>query len=141
MPALPELAGRRTLTIDQGYIPGTLIKERLRQVDEDGTVRWYRTVKFGKGLVRQEFEDETTAEIFRAMWPLTLGRRLRKRRHVVPAGTLYWEIDEFIDRELFLAEIEMPAADTAIVIPDWLSPVLEREVTGETPWLNSTLAR
>jgi CYTH domain-containing protein len=141
LPALPERAGRRTLTIDQGYIPGERVKERLRRVEEDGRERWYRTVKLGKGLSRLEFEDECNAEIFGAMWPLTQGRRLRKRRHVIPEGALFWEVDEFLDRPLHLAEIEIPSVDTQVAIPDWLAPMIEREVTGEVAYLNSTLAR
>ncbi len=141
MPVMPDLPGRRTLTVDQGYIPGERIKERLRRVEENGREKWYRTVKLGKGLARHEFEDETNGEIFLAMWPLTQGRRLRKRRHVVPDGHLFWEIDEFLDRQLVLAEIELPAIDAVVTIPDWLHDVLDREVTGETPYMNSTLAR
>lgn len=141
MPVLPERAGRRTLTIDQGYIPGERVKERLRRTEENGTARWYRSVKLGKGLSRLEFEDECSGEIFNAMWPLTAGRRLRKVRHVVPEGALNWEIDQFLDRELVLAEVEIPTAETVVTIPDWVAAVLDREVTGETPYLNSTLAR
>jgi CYTH domain-containing protein len=141
LPAFPERAGRQTLTIDQGYIPGDRIRERIRRVEENGRERWYRTVKLGQGLSRPEFEDETTAEVFLAMWPLTQGHRLRKRRHVIPEGALTWEIDEFLDRQLVLAEVEIPTAETKVAIPDWVTAVLDREVTGEVPYLNSTLAR
>jgi CYTH domain-containing protein len=141
LPDFPERAGRKTLTIDQGYVPGERVKERLRRVEEDGAERWYRSVKLGTGLSRLEFEDECSAEIFNTMWPLTDGRRLRKRRHVVPEGAFIWEIDEFLDRQLMLAEVEIPTADTAVSIPGWVAAVLDREVTGEVPFLNSTLAR
>jgi CYTH domain-containing protein len=141
MPVLPERVGRRALTIDQGYIPGERVKERLRKVEDDGAVRWYRSVKLGKGLSRLEFEDECSAEVFDTMWPLTRGRRLSKRRHVIPEGPLNWEIDEFLDRELVLAEVEIPTAETVVTIPAWIAAVLDREVTGEMPYLNSTLAR
>lgn len=141
LPVFPERPGRRILTIDQGYVPGERIRERLRRVEEGGRERWYRTVKLGHGISRHEFEDETSAEIFLAMWPLTQGRRLRKRRHVIPERALLWEIDEFLDRPLQLAEIEIPSVDTEVSIPDWLAPVIDREVTGQTAYLNSTLAR
>ena len=141
LPELPEREGRRTLEVDQGYIPGLAIRERIRRVSEGETQRHFRTVKLGTGLARQEFEDETTSEAFDAMWPLTEGRRVRKRRHVIPEGELHWEIDQFLDRDLVLAEVEIPTADTVVTFPDWLTPVLEREVTGEVAYLNSTLAR
>ena len=55
------------------------------------------------------------------MWPLTLGRRLRKRRHAVPEGGLTWEIDQFLDRDLVLAEVELPSAETPVTVPKWLA--------------------
>jgi CYTH domain-containing protein len=75
------------------------------------------------------------------MWPLTKGKRLTKRRHRVPQGDLTWEIDEFTDRDLVLAEIELPSAETPVEIPDWLEPWVEREVTGDVAYLNWTLAK
>lgn len=138
LPALPEAT---TLTMEQGYIPGERIVERLRMVQE-GRRRWYyRTIKVGSGIVRTELEDETTKAIFRQLWPLTEGRRLTKRRHQVVCGDFTWEIDEFTDRDLVLAEIELPSADTPIEFPEWLAPCVEREVTGDPAYLNSTLAR
>ena len=141
LPELPGDSGRRTVEIEQGYIPGERVRERIRRVRENGRGKWYRTVKLGLGLERLEFEDETTAEIFDALWPLTTGHRIRKRRHVVPAGDLAWEIDQFLDRELVLAEIELPSAETPVTVPEWLAPCVVREVTGEPAYLNSTLAR
>jgi CYTH domain-containing protein len=72
---------------------------------------------------------------------LTDGRRLRKRRYVVPDGTDRWEIDEFTDRELVLAELEIERADRVIRIPGWLAPVLVRDVTDEKEYTNRSLAR
>ena len=59
---------------------------------------------------------------------------------VVPEGALTWEIDEFLDRPLVLAEIELPAEDTEVVVPGWLEPELLREVTGEVEYSNSNIA-
>jgi CYTH domain-containing protein len=141
--ALPDMpAAKDVLDIDQGYIPGIKVQERLRrQRSRDGTMRYFRTVKLGSGVERMEFEDETDAKTFEHLWQLTTGRRLTKRRYVVPTGDRYWEIDEFTDRPLVLAEIELPSADAAIDIPGWLSAVLVREVTLERQYANSVLAR
>jgi CHAD domain-containing protein/CYTH domain-containing protein len=137
-PSMPEASA---VSMDQGYIPGDRIVERLRAVRDGNGSRFFRTIKVGSGVVRTELEDETTCEIFEALWPLTQGRRLTKRRHNVPAGSLTWEVDEFTDRDLVLAEIELPAADTKFVYPEWLAPYVVREVTGEPEYLNSQLAR
>ena len=52
-----------------------------------------------------------------------------------------YEIDEFNDRELVLAEIELSAEDEELVIPDWLKPHVVREVTGEPEYVNVNLAK
>lgn len=127
--------------IEQGYVPGDRLRERLRRVTSPDGVRWYRTVKAGAGLVRTEIEEETTQEIFEVMWPLTEGKRVHKQRHRVPDGDLAWEIDHFLDRDLTLAEVELPAADVLPVPPDWLQPHVVRDVTDEPEYVNYNLAR
>ena len=140
MPTLPTALD--VLEVDQGYIPGTQVLERLRrQRHQDGRERYFRTVKLGTGVERIELEDETDRRTFEHLWVLTEGARLRKRRHVVANGADHWEIDEFLDRELVLAELEIPSADTRIVMPDWLKAVLVREVTDERAYSNRSLAR
>lgn len=141
--ALPKFpAPIEVLEIDQGYLPGVKLLERLRrQRGRDGTTRYFRTVKLGAGVERLELEDETDAKTFEHLWLLTEGRRLTKRRHRVANGDDIWEIDEFTDRELVLAELEIPSAGTRIVMPGWLTPALVREVTDEPQYTNRSLAR
>lgn len=128
--------------IDQGYIPGVTLIERLRrQRDSAGLTRYFRTIKFGSGVQRTEIEDETDAPTFEHLWLLTNGRRLTKRRYVVAHGADRWEIDEFTDRSLWLAELELTHADARIEFPAWLSAVLVREVTDEREYSNRSLAR
>lgn len=127
--------------IAQGYLPGTELVERVRRVTEpDGAVRCWRTVKVGAGISRVEIEEETTPAIFDALWALTAGRRLTKRRHVVADGALAWEIDDFDDRQLVLAEVELEGETDEVAIPDWLAPHVVREVTGEDDYVNVNLA-
>jgi adenylate cyclase len=59
----------------------------------------------------------------------------------VPVGDVVWEIDEFVDRTLVLAEVELERVDQAVVVPDWIGRVLEREVTDEPNYTNFRLAR
>lgn len=140
LPRTPEPT--EVLEIDQGYLPGVRLVERLRrQRDRGGHTRYYRTVKVGIGVERMELEEETDARTFEHLWLLTEGRRLRKRRYVIPDAGRYWEVDEFLDRDLVLAELEIPNAATQIEIPDWLAPVLIREITSERQYTNRSLAR
>jgi len=144
---VPEMArdGRR-LDIAQGYVPGSKLHERIRRVSVlHGSgrkeVRFYRTVKLGEGVTRTEVEEETTEAIFLTMWPLTKRHRLRKRRFEVDVDGQTWEIDEFKNRDLVLAEIELDSEDEKVRFPDWLAPAVQREVTGEPEFQNINLAR
>jgi CYTH domain-containing protein len=141
--ALPDrVRDADSLEIDQGYLPGVRINERIRRARGPGGVKYYRTMKFGAGMDRLELEDETTEEFFDATWPLTRGARVWKRRYLVPEGELVWEIDEFLDRSgLWLAEIELDHVDQVVPIPDWLAPSVVREVTFEKGYTNRALAR
>ncbi|HZS61449.1 MAG TPA: hypothetical protein VFA43_19385, partial [Gemmatimonadaceae bacterium] len=126
--------------IEQGYVPGEHLAERLRRVRQNGDVHCYRTVKLGEGISRTEIEEEAPAAVFDAMWPLTEGRRITKRRYAIADEPFTWEIDEFTDRELVLAEVELPDASISVAPPEWLAPYIVREVTGEPEYLNINLA-
>jgi CHAD domain-containing protein/CYTH domain-containing protein len=138
---LPErVRGAEAFEIEQGYLPGATVRERLRRAVGPRGARHTRTVKLGTGLVRAEFEEELSESEFARLWPLTEGARLEKRRYRVPDGELTWEIDEFLDRELWLAELELPDANTPFDIPEWLAPYVEREVTDDPRYSNLEIA-
>jgi CHAD domain-containing protein/CYTH domain-containing protein len=136
----PRAAEDDGVEIAQGWLPGSRLRERIRRVRGPGGERYWRAVKRGAGGARLETEEETTREVFDALWPLTEGHRVAKRRHRVPEGTLVWEIDDFTDRELVLAEVELPARATEVAIPDWLGPLVVRDVTDDPAFRNESLA-
>ncbi|MGF1466914.1 MAG: CHAD domain-containing protein [Sandaracinaceae bacterium] len=134
--------GRRAAEIEQGWLPGAVLQERVRRIREpDGEERFVRTVKRGEGVVRLQLEESCPEPLFRSLWPLTEGRRVRKRRYAIEDGGLTWEIDAFQDRELFLAEVELPQEDAKVDVPEWLAPHVLREVTGEAQYVNRRLAK
>jgi adenylate cyclase len=142
LPSAERLADATALEIDQGYLPGIRINERLRRTRGPDGVKYYRTMKFGGGMDRLELEDETTEAFFTATWPFTRGARVWKRRYLIPDRDVVWEIDEFLDRPgLWLAEVELDHIDHAVTIPDWLAPLVVREVTFEKGYTNRSLAR
>jgi CHAD domain-containing protein/CYTH domain-containing protein len=132
-----------SVEIEQGYLPGEKLVERLRRVRfADGAEKWFRTVKAGKGLERAELEEESDADVARAMWQLTEGRRVHNRRYSIRGSDdLVWEVDEFLDRDLVLAELELPTPETKFAMPRWLKDVLDREVTEEPEYSNARLAQ
>ncbi len=121
---------------------------RLRAVESAGGIRYLHTVKSGQGLVRREVEREVDAGAFEEAWPRTEGRRIEKTRWLVHerglggGGEEIWEIDRFASIDLVLAEIEAPneAAAASVRIPEWLAPVLDREVTHEPAFTNAEIA-
>jgi len=127
--------------IEQGYLPGERLQERIRKVWSNGSASFIRTVKIGSGIQRVQLEEETDETIFAALWPFTEGKRVVKRRYRVRSGRFLWEIDRFGDRDLVLAEVELPTADTKVDIPDWLTAYVVREVTDESEYVNINLAR
>jgi CHAD domain-containing protein/CYTH domain-containing protein len=138
---VPRPRGRLQL-IDQGYLPGARLIERVRRVKSRGEVKYLRTVKGGSGVHRLEVEEECTAELFAALWPLTKGRRVRKKRYLIPEGERTWAVDAFTDRrDLVLAEVELPSVESEVVLPPWLAPFVEREVTEESAFVNAVLAQ
>ena len=140
--AVPDVVGEAPFVeIEQGYLPGEKIRERLRRTRDGKREIHYRTLKMGSGLERAEFEEEIDGEVFRRMWPFTEGCRVHKRRYRVADGGFVWEIDVFHDRDLVLAEVELATADSDVFIPDWLLPHIVREVTEDAQYSNLALAR
>ena len=149
---LPDLDGLRarglsveTLEVEQGWLPGQRLRERVRRTtraaDPSGEVRYFRTVKLGAGVERIEIEEPTSAHVFETLWTLTEGCRIRKRRHCVRDEGRLWEIDEFLDRDLALAEVELPDAAVRPELPRWLEECVVREVTDDARYTNLSLAR
>ena len=138
----PAVANARCVEIDQGYLPGNEIRERIRRVRGTHGTQFVRTLKAGVGIERVEIEEETTEQFFLAVWPLTRGCRVHKRRYDVADEQVVWEIDEFLDRPgLWLAEIELERVDQPVTPPEWLAPHIVREVTDEPEYTNHALAR
>ncbi|MGA8217593.1 MAG: CYTH domain-containing protein [Solirubrobacterales bacterium] len=137
VPAPPDLAGTDADEIHQGYLAvGADDEVRVRRKGD----RLLLTAKRGAGLSREEAEVELDRASFDELWPLTEGRRLRKRRHVLPHGSLRIEVDVYMgDLEgLVVAEIEFSSEEGAKAFdpPEWLG----EEVTGDHRYLNETLA-
>jgi CHAD domain-containing protein/CYTH domain-containing protein len=138
---MPRLPHAEALNIQQGYLPGTDIRERVRSIESKEGRTYFRTLKAGLGASRLEIEEETTERIFKRLFALTKGQRVRKRRYVMEDNGLRWEIDRFLDRKLVLAEVELEHEDQPIEFPRWLKSLIVRDVTNEADYTNERLAR
>ena len=142
MPSIPS--GADLWTLDQGYYHDSdrEIDVRIRRiVRPNGETRYVETIKQGSGLVRTEVERDLDHDHWMANWPLTKGRRVRKERYRVSVGDHVWEIDRFLDRELYLAEVEMESETDEVPLPEWLQKHIVRDVTEEPEYTNKNLAR
>ena len=141
---LPPNIGERSYSSvlsEHVYLPGNIIQERfskrgyLKDPDANvGDTVYMRTVKIGHGLERYEFEEPIRKELFEEVNSMSSVKHISKVRHRVAwplsgpirkdagASCLIVEVDSFNDRNLFLAEIEVPHVDSIIMTPSWLSP-------------------
>ena len=122
----------------QAYLGQTgRLVTRVRTVDG---ARAFLTLKSVEpGISRAEYEYEIPVGDAEELMELRQWLVIEKTRHIVPAGDLAWEIDEFsgVHAGLVIAEIELPSEDAAFARPAWLG----REVSGERAYTNAALAR
>ena len=136
----PEVHAHPHAELTQGYIPGGEFRERVRRVVGADATRFTRTLKAGRGIRRIELEEEIDEALFEGLFAVTEGARVHKRRYRVPDGEWVWEVDEFLDRSLVLAEVEL-TREMQVGLPAWLAPHVVREVTDEGEFVNQNLAR
>ena len=108
------------------------------RVRTDGEHAWLTIKARGERITRPEFEYEIPWADAAPLHDLCQNRVVEKKRHVVPAGNLVWEIDEFsgTNNGLVVAEVELPDESTSVPHPAWLG----EEVTADPRYLNSSLA-
>jgi len=143
---------RKFLLADDRWRGETVAAKRLRQAylaqngrmvtrvrTIDGTRAFLTLKSVEPGISRAEYEYEIPVADAEELMELRQGLVIEKTRHIVPAGDLAWEIDEFSGAYagLVTAEIELPSEDAAFARPPWLG----REVTGERAYTNAALAQ
>lgn len=127
----------RSHYIVQGYLskdPERTV--RVRIIDKEG----WLTIK-GKsnaqGTSRSEWEKSIPLEDAKQLLVLAIDVPIEKIRHIVPIENFTFEVDEFLthNKNLLLAEIELPSEDTSFPRPDWLGD----EVTGNPSYYNAMM--
>jgi CYTH domain-containing protein len=122
----------------QGYVAiGDDSSEiRIRKKGDE----YFLTHKEGNGLIRKECEFNISIDLFNALWPLTLGKRVLKERSQILQDQNLIELDVFIDRKdtLIIAEVEFKTSDEshAFVLPHWFG----EEITENLSYRNQNLA-
>ena len=136
---LPDKLNRsRCYVIDQGYLASEPAGRQVR-LRKKGTAATL-TFKVGRSSHREEREIRLSPKQFDALWPGTVGRRLRKVRCEIPWKNLVVEIDIYQGRHAGLVVAEVEFSDRVscrkFKPPSWFG----REVTGEKRYSNVRLA-
>lgn len=134
----PNLAFGRREAIRQGYVALDGDTEvRVRLTPKACTL----TIKHGRGGTRVEEEVPLDRRQADALWELTEGRRVEKKRRRIRAEGVEIEVDEYSGSldGLVVAEVEFDDEDAAMDFrpPAWLG----REVTGEDAYSNRELSQ
>lgn len=97
---------------------------------------WLLTAKGEGGLVRNELEVLVSKAFFDQWWPRTEVRRICKIRWQTMLGKYLLEVDDYQDRDLLTAEIELASVDDLRSLP-----LVGKDVTNDARYKNKNLAR
>lgn len=141
---LAALPGARILHMHQTYLlADDSVTARVRQVEENGTLRYIRTEKRRISAISSyEDEREMTAEEYKAALETADPERqtVVKTRYAIPHGSLICEIDVYpFWEDRAILEIELPAEDAEVPLPDYIAVI--REVSGDRRYSNRSLAK
>lgn len=127
--------------IVQIYTKITPLNEtRFRKIGD----KFFTTQKYGKGLVRQEIESETTQEMFEIALENSIAMPIKKNRFSFKINNLPCNIDVYNDmlEGLITLEIEFLTEQDArnFVIPNFIKNSIKAEITDDERYKNKNLA-
>ncbi|MBF0444129.1 MAG: CYTH domain-containing protein [Magnetococcales bacterium] len=122
----------------QGFL--STVKERVVRVRIAGEKATLTIKGANKGITRAEYEYEipmTDAEAL--LNNLCEKPIIEKTRYVINHGENIWEVDEFEgeNKGLFVAEVELNAAEQTFTKPDWVG----EDVSADDRYFNSNLIK
>lgn len=134
--SLPEnLETFRYHDIEQFYVlTNPVIRARKRDND------FILTVKGSGMLARSEFELPLSEDAFNNLRNKAEGKRIVKRRHLIPYEKYTIELDVFSEpKPLVMAEVEFDSVEEAnsFVAPDWFG----QDVTDNPKYHNSNMSK
>lgn len=136
---VPNIEYDEILNITQYYLKNSDgIWERFRKTKDHNDITTYvRTIKtpLRKGASLEDEIEISKEDYIRSKKMCKSGefesRRISKVRHVIYTDdNLKWEIDEFDNIKLVIAEIEIPTDDYEVVFPQYIIDNIIKEVTG-----------
>jgi len=106
--------------------------------------RYYKTIKKGEGLVRQEIENQITMAEYESHRTAIIGRLITKTRYTFDYQNFTYELDSFSGSLTGLIYLEIEFADEEqakeFELPKLFEQLLYREVTEESTFSNYALS-
>lgn len=129
--------GRSPRVVRQGFLPGRRIHEQVLSIRTGARNRYLRVSSIDG---RSRAEETISRDLFESLWSVADHRRLERVGYEVREKGVVWWIDEIPERNLVLAEVASDG-DGEVSAPDWMKPLLVREVTGMRKYEWESLAR
>lgn len=131
------------LQITQLYLPkdenGYTVRYRYI-TDTNNNVKYVKTLKkYVSHMVCEEIENEVTQNEYEEAEKKAVSEIL-KLRYEFKHGDLVWQIDNFVNIKMVLAEVELPHENYIFEIPEKLEDAIVAEVTGVDGFSNESLA-
>lgn len=138
---IPKELRKNMVLIFQGYL--SLSNPEIRIRNENGNC--YKNIKTGSGLVRGESPPiPITQEEFDQLWQkIPAELRIYKQRYRLKFSDLTWELDQYLrhHKDHYVAEVELPSAETIPQLPPAIQQVLIKEVTEDERYKNVNIAQ
>lgn len=126
--------------IEQAYLePANGFQGRIRRWDDKFI--YTEKARTGSSMSRIENEREITAEEYAELQKNTILNVVRKRRHIIPAGALKFELDVFentVESGYGIMEAELSEESTAVEVPEFVEIICE--VTEDSYYTNRNFA-
>lgn len=126
--------------IEQAYLePANGFQGRIRRWDDKFI--YTEKARTGSSMSRIENEREITEAEHAELQKHTILNVIKKRRYIIPAGTLKFELDVFenaVESGYGIMEAELPEETAAVEMPEFVEIV--REVTDDSYYTNRNFA-
>jgi CYTH domain-containing protein len=131
--------------IDQFYLsidPKNEIRVRRKENIRNGVVKYFKTIKNGTGLIREENEYEIDETTFNKEKRKSIAFISKKRVAIkLPEVKETIEVDFFKNKDLVIFEIEYEAAPYKMqVVPDIVWKLSTKEITDMEEYKNAKIA-
>lgn len=121
--------------IKQGYL-SSHSNLRVRIIKMGAREEAILTLKRGKGLKREEYEENISLEMARELMKDSIIL-VEKTRYKYNYKNKIWDIDYFPDHDMWISEIELEHEDEEFEKMDFL----ESEITGTSKYTNKKLGK